>query len=189
MQVLFVWCTYILCLVKNWNRFALNTISVSTFTALNDALTAEVQRLKVGDAGSSSNLPQQMQLHCQNQMHKQQQGEQIPFYQLEQRQQNGVARNHESKWSFRSSGQSKSTYILGHTSNLDDVILRFLTHLFQSLVVYSFLRLSGQENPPVHLWMFFVLFRFQKTMVVTGESVMNWKFFCSILVYSCHCAG
>ncbi|GJN19974.1 hypothetical protein PR202_gb07294 [Eleusine coracana subsp. coracana] len=67
--------------------------------ALNEALTAEVQRLKVGDSSSSSNLPQQMQLHCQNQMHElhKQQGEQIPFYQLEQREQNGVARNHESK--------------------------------------------------------------------------------------------
>ncbi|TVU31915.1 hypothetical protein EJB05_23623, partial [Eragrostis curvula] len=66
--------------------------------ALNEALTAEVQRLKVGDASSSSNLPQQMQLRVQNQMHelhKQQQGEQIPFYQLEQREQNGAARNHE----------------------------------------------------------------------------------------------
>uniref|UniRef100_A0A0A9E307 Uncharacterized protein n=1 Tax=Arundo donax TaxID=35708 RepID=A0A0A9E307_ARUDO len=69
--------------------------------ALNEALTAEVQRLKLGDTSSSSNLPQQMQLRCQNQMlelHKQQQkGEQIPFYQLEQREQNGAARNHEPK--------------------------------------------------------------------------------------------
>uniref|UniRef100_M8B1L4 BZIP domain-containing protein n=1 Tax=Aegilops tauschii TaxID=37682 RepID=M8B1L4_AEGTA len=65
--------------------------------ALNEALTGEVQRLKQsatsergGDAGSSSNLAQQMQLRCQNQMlemHKQQQ--QIPFYQLEQPEQNG----------------------------------------------------------------------------------------------------
>ncbi|KAF6983835.1 hypothetical protein CFC21_001933 [Triticum aestivum] len=66
--------------------------------ALNEALTGEVQRLKQsatsergGDAGSSSNLAQQMQLRCQNQMlemHKQQQ-QQIPFYQLEQPEQNG----------------------------------------------------------------------------------------------------
>ncbi|KAM0929721.1 hypothetical protein ACQ4PT_001425 [Festuca glaucescens] len=72
--------------------------------ALNEALTGEVQRLKhsaasseLGDAGSSSNLAQQMQLRCQNQMlelHKQQ----IPFYQLEQPEQNGGAsRTHESK--------------------------------------------------------------------------------------------
>uniref|UniRef100_A0A0E0MA28 BZIP domain-containing protein n=1 Tax=Oryza punctata TaxID=4537 RepID=A0A0E0MA28_ORYPU len=75
--------------------------------ALNEALTAEVQRLKlaaneVGDTSSSSNLAHQIQLRCQNQMldlHKQQQqqGEQIPFYQLEQPEQNGAARNHESK--------------------------------------------------------------------------------------------
>ncbi|EEC67349.1 hypothetical protein OsI_34441 [Oryza sativa Indica Group] len=76
--------------------------------ALNEALTAEVQRLKlaaneVGDTSSSSNLAHQIQLRCQNQMldlHKQQQQqvEQIPFYQLEQpEQQNGTARNHESK--------------------------------------------------------------------------------------------
>ncbi|EMS60907.1 Transcription factor RF2a [Triticum urartu] len=67
--------------------------------ALNEALTGEVQRLKQsatsergGDAGSSSNLAQQMQLRCQNQMlemHKQQQQQQIPFYQLEQPEQNG----------------------------------------------------------------------------------------------------
>ncbi|CAM0956390.1 unnamed protein product [Alopecurus aequalis] len=74
--------------------------------ALNEALTGEVQRLKhsatseLGDAGSSSNMAQQMQLRCQNQMlelHKQQQ-QQIPFYQLEQPEQNGAAsRTHESK--------------------------------------------------------------------------------------------
>lgn len=67
--------------------------------ALNEALTGEVQRLKLGDTSSSGNLSQQMQLRCQNQMaelHKQQQqqGEQIPFYQLEQ---NGAPRNHEAK--------------------------------------------------------------------------------------------
>ena len=68
---------------------------------MNEALTGEVQRLKQsatsergGDAGSSSNLAQQMQLRCQNQMlemHKQQQQQQqqIPFYQLEQPEQNG----------------------------------------------------------------------------------------------------
>uniref|UniRef100_A0A0D9XLT5 BZIP domain-containing protein n=1 Tax=Leersia perrieri TaxID=77586 RepID=A0A0D9XLT5_9ORYZ len=76
--------------------------------ALNEALTAEVHRLKlaaneVGDTSSSSNLAHQIQLRCQNQMldlHKQQQqqqAEQIPFYQLEQPEQNGTARNHESK--------------------------------------------------------------------------------------------
>uniref|UniRef100_A0ACD5U5M6 Uncharacterized protein n=1 Tax=Avena sativa TaxID=4498 RepID=A0ACD5U5M6_AVESA len=76
--------------------------------ALNEALTGEVQRLKHsatsssehGDAGSSTNLAQQMQLRCQNQMlelHKQQQ-QQIPFYQLEQPEQNGAAaRTHETK--------------------------------------------------------------------------------------------
>ncbi|KAG8092366.1 hypothetical protein GUJ93_ZPchr0012g19192 [Zizania palustris] len=66
--------------------------------ALNEALTSEVQRLKVaanelGDTSSSSNLVQQIQLRCQNQMldlHKQQQqAEQIPFYQLEQSEQTG----------------------------------------------------------------------------------------------------
>ena len=61
----------------------------------------EVQRLKLGDTSSSSgNMPQQMQqLRCQNQMvelHKQQ-GEQIPFYQLEHREQNGAPRNHDPK--------------------------------------------------------------------------------------------
>ncbi|KAL6642790.1 hypothetical protein ACP70R_020971 [Stipagrostis hirtigluma subsp. patula] len=76
--------------------------------ALNEALTGEVQRLKLsatelGDTSQSGNLSQQMQLRCQNQMvemHKQQQqqqGEQIPFYQLEQREQNGAARSHETK--------------------------------------------------------------------------------------------
>jgi len=69
--------------------------------ALNEALTTEVQRLKLGDTSSSSgNMPQQMQqLRCQNQMvelHRQQ-GEQIPFYQLEQREQNGAPRNHDPK--------------------------------------------------------------------------------------------
>jgi hypothetical protein len=63
-------------------------------------LTTEVQRLKLGDTSSPSNLGQQMQLRCQDQMmelHKQQQGEQIPFYQLEQREQNGAPRNHDPK--------------------------------------------------------------------------------------------
>ncbi|RLN41556.1 transcription factor RF2b-like [Panicum miliaceum] len=68
--------------------------------ALNEALSTEVQRLKLGDASSSGNVPhQQMQLRCQSQMvelHKQQ-GEQIPFYQLEQREQNGAPRNHDPK--------------------------------------------------------------------------------------------
>jgi hypothetical protein len=88
-------------------QFILTTICLSSSVraALNEALTGEVQRLKHsataehGDAGSSSNLAQQMQLRCQNQMlelHKQQQ--QIPFYQLEQPEQNGAAsRTHESK--------------------------------------------------------------------------------------------
>ncbi|KAL6906483.1 hypothetical protein ACP4OV_004084 [Aristida adscensionis] len=67
--------------------------------ALNEALTAEVQRLKIsaaehGDASSASSLVQQIQLRCQNQMQQQQHGEQIPFYQLEQREQNGAARSH-----------------------------------------------------------------------------------------------
>ncbi|OEL24902.1 Transcription factor RF2a [Dichanthelium oligosanthes] len=67
--------------------------------ALNEALTTEVQRLKLGETSSSSNMSQQMQLRSQNQMmemHKQQ-GEQIPFYQLEQREQNGAPRNHDPK--------------------------------------------------------------------------------------------
>jgi hypothetical protein len=56
---------------KKWDQlFVLNTIYVSNWTALNEALTTEVERLKVGDASSSSNLPQQMQLHCQSQMHE-----------------------------------------------------------------------------------------------------------------------
>ncbi|KAF8698487.1 hypothetical protein HU200_035227 [Digitaria exilis] len=67
--------------------------------ALNEALTTEVQRLKLGDTSSSSNMSQQMQLRCQNQMMEmqKQQGEQIPFYQLEQREQNGAPRNHDPK--------------------------------------------------------------------------------------------
>ncbi|CAL4923486.1 unnamed protein product [Urochloa decumbens] len=71
--------------------------------ALNDALTTEVQRLKLGDTSSSSNMSQQQQqmqqLRCQNQMMEmqKQQGEQIPFYQLEQREQNGAPRNHDPK--------------------------------------------------------------------------------------------
>jgi hypothetical protein len=83
-------------------QFILTTICLSSSVraALNEALTGEVQRLKHsaataehGDAGSSSNLAQQMQLRCQNQMQQQ-----IPFYQLEQPEQNGAAsRTHESK--------------------------------------------------------------------------------------------
>ncbi|CAL4931944.1 unnamed protein product [Urochloa decumbens] len=70
--------------------------------ALNDALTTEVQRLKLGDTSSTSNMSQQQQmqqLRCQNQMMEmqKQQGEQIPFYQLEQREQNGAPRNHDPK--------------------------------------------------------------------------------------------
>ncbi|CAN6294494.1 unnamed protein product [Urochloa humidicola] len=69
--------------------------------ALNEALTTEVQRLKLGDTSSSSSMSQQqqMQLRCQNQMMEMQkrQGEQIPFYQLEQREQNGAPRNHDPK--------------------------------------------------------------------------------------------
>ncbi|CAN6306062.1 unnamed protein product [Urochloa humidicola] len=70
--------------------------------ALNEALTTEVQRLKLGDTSSSSNMShqqQQMQLRCQNQMMEMQKqhGEQIPFYQLEQREQNGAPRNHDPK--------------------------------------------------------------------------------------------
>nr|CAB3502161.1 unnamed protein product [Digitaria exilis] len=74
--------------------------------ALNEALTAEVQRLKLataelGDSCSSNNLAQQLQLNAQDQMfqlhQKQQQATPIPFYQLQQAQQNGTGKNHESK--------------------------------------------------------------------------------------------
>ncbi|RCV46765.1 hypothetical protein SEVIR_9G561500v4 [Setaria viridis] len=72
--------------------------------ALNEALTAEVQRLKLataelGDSCSSNNLAQQLQLNAQDQMFQlhQQQATPIPFYQLQQAQQNGVGKNHESK--------------------------------------------------------------------------------------------
>uniref|UniRef100_A0A0E0K881 BZIP domain-containing protein n=1 Tax=Oryza punctata TaxID=4537 RepID=A0A0E0K881_ORYPU len=65
--------------------------------ALNEALTTEVQRLKLataelGDSCSSSSLAQQIQLNAQNQMFQlqQQQATQIPFYQLQQSQQNGA---------------------------------------------------------------------------------------------------
>ncbi|KAF0911077.1 hypothetical protein E2562_005460 [Oryza meyeriana var. granulata] len=73
--------------------------------ALNEALTTEVQRLKLataelGDSCSSSSLAQQIQLNAQNQifqLQQQQQATQIPFYQLQQSQQNGAAKNNESK--------------------------------------------------------------------------------------------
>ncbi|CAN6290830.1 unnamed protein product [Urochloa humidicola] len=76
--------------------------------ALNEALTAEVQRLKLataelGDSCSSNNLAQQLQLNAQDQMfqlhqqQQQQQATQIPFYQLQQAQQNGAGKNQESK--------------------------------------------------------------------------------------------
>ncbi|GJN09234.1 hypothetical protein PR202_ga27221 [Eleusine coracana subsp. coracana] len=74
--------------------------------ALNEALTAEVQRLKLataelGDSCSSNNLAQQIQLNVQDQMfqlqQQQQQGTPIPFYQLQHPQQSGAAKNHESK--------------------------------------------------------------------------------------------
>ncbi|KAJ1298993.1 hypothetical protein BS78_01G497000 [Paspalum vaginatum] len=73
--------------------------------ALNEALTAEVQRLKLataelGDSCSSNNLAQQMQLNAQEQMFQllQQQATPIPFYQLQQAHQNGTGKNHsESK--------------------------------------------------------------------------------------------
>ncbi|CAN6285861.1 unnamed protein product [Urochloa humidicola] len=70
--------------------------------ALNEALTAEVQRLKLataelGDSCSSNNLAQQLQLNAQDQMfqlhQQQQQGTPIPFYQLQQAQQNGAGKN------------------------------------------------------------------------------------------------
>ncbi|KAJ4774561.1 Basic-leucine zipper (bZIP) transcription factor family protein [Rhynchospora pubera] len=69
--------------------------------ALNEALTAEVQRLKLasaemGESCSSNNLSQQVQ----NRIFELQQQEQpalIPFYQLQQPQQNGSATNEESK--------------------------------------------------------------------------------------------
>jgi hypothetical protein len=76
--------------------------------ALNEALTTEVQRLKLataelGDSCSSSSLAQQIQLNAQNQMFQlqQQQATQIPFYQLQQSQQNGAAKNNESKEWFQ----------------------------------------------------------------------------------------
>ncbi|OAY62731.1 putative transcription factor PosF21 [Ananas comosus] len=72
--------------------------------ALNEALTAEVQRLKIacseiGDSRSSNSLTQQMRAHSQNQMflllQQQQQQEPNLFYQLQQPQQNGSATNDE----------------------------------------------------------------------------------------------
>uniref|UniRef100_A0A0A9D7S7 BZIP domain-containing protein n=1 Tax=Arundo donax TaxID=35708 RepID=A0A0A9D7S7_ARUDO len=73
--------------------------------ALNEALTAEVQRLKLAiaeldDSCSSNNLAQQIQLNAQDQMfqlQQQQQATPIPFYQLQHAQQNGAGKNHESK--------------------------------------------------------------------------------------------
>ncbi|XP_062209720.1 bZIP transcription factor 29-like [Phragmites australis] len=73
--------------------------------ALNEALTAEVQRLKLataelGDYCSSNNIAQQIQLNAQDQMfqlQQQHQAAQIPFYQLQAAQQNGAGKNHESK--------------------------------------------------------------------------------------------
>ncbi|KAM0824849.1 hypothetical protein ACQ4PT_069932 [Festuca glaucescens] len=69
--------------------------------ALNEALTGEVQRLKiataelgVGDSCSSNGMAQQNQMF---QLQQQQQATPIPFYQLQQQQQqNGAANNHES---------------------------------------------------------------------------------------------
>ncbi|XP_047083446.1 bZIP transcription factor 30-like [Lolium rigidum] len=71
--------------------------------ALNEALTGEVQRLKiataelgVGDSCSSNGMAQQNQMF-QLQQQQQQQATPIPFYQLQhQQQQNGAANNHES---------------------------------------------------------------------------------------------
>nr|CAD1835417.1 unnamed protein product [Ananas comosus var. bracteatus] len=71
--------------------------------ALNEALTAEVQRLKIacseiGDSRSSNSLTQQMRAHSQNQMfllQQQQQQEPNLFYQLQLPQQNGSATNDE----------------------------------------------------------------------------------------------
>ncbi|KAL5218782.1 hypothetical protein ABZP36_019466 [Zizania latifolia] len=71
--------------------------------ALNEALTTEVQRLKLaiaelGDSCSSSSLAQQIQLNVQNQIFQlQQQQQATPFYQLQHLQQNGGAKNNESK--------------------------------------------------------------------------------------------
>ncbi|CAL4912338.1 unnamed protein product [Urochloa decumbens] len=75
--------------------------------ALNEALTAEVQRLKLataelGDSCSSNNLAHQLQLNAQDQMfqlhqQQQQQATPIPFYQLQQAQQNGAGKNQEPK--------------------------------------------------------------------------------------------
>ncbi|CAM0870235.1 unnamed protein product [Alopecurus aequalis] len=71
--------------------------------ALNEALTGEVQRLKiataelgVGDSCSSNGMAQQNQMF---QLQQQQQATPIPFYQLQQQQQqqNGAANNHESR--------------------------------------------------------------------------------------------
>ncbi|CAD6201724.1 unnamed protein product [Miscanthus lutarioriparius] len=73
--------------------------------ALNDALTGEVQRLKLataelGDSCSSNNLTQQIQISVQEQMfhlhqQQQQQATPIPFYQLQQAQQNGAGKKQE----------------------------------------------------------------------------------------------
>ncbi|CAD6209353.1 unnamed protein product [Miscanthus lutarioriparius] len=73
--------------------------------ALNDALTGEVQRLKLataelGDSCSSNNLTQQIQISVQEQMfqlhqRQQQQATPIPVYQLQQAQQNGAGKKQE----------------------------------------------------------------------------------------------
>ncbi|OEL37619.1 Transcription factor RF2b [Dichanthelium oligosanthes] len=72
--------------------------------ALNEALTTEVQRLKLAtaelrDSCSSNNLAHQLQLNAQDQIfqlhQQQQQATQIPFYQLQQAQQNGAGKTEE----------------------------------------------------------------------------------------------
>ncbi|KAF7050854.1 hypothetical protein CFC21_059158 [Triticum aestivum] len=78
--------------------------------ALNEALTGEVQRLKIaalelgiGDSCSSNGMAQQHSLMFQHQQQQQQEATPIPFYQLQHQQQqqlqqqNGTANKHESR--------------------------------------------------------------------------------------------
>ena len=111
-----------------------------SWTALNEALTAEVQRLKIataelGDSCSSNNLAQQLQLSAQDQMfqlqHQQQQATPIPFYQLQQAQQNGAGKNQDStEWAQRCfMGENKRSIALDELKEFD-----FLTHWFLNVV-------------------------------------------------------
>lgn len=169
------------------------------WTALNEALTGEVQRLKLGDTGSSgNNLSQQMQLRCQNNQmvelnKQQQQGEQIPFYQLEQ---NGASRNHEPKWGWYLSYlhwviiQKKK-----NLSPIDDMEIKFPNPFILKLwsrLYSSILCLLGRQGPRTFLNVFYVLLRTMVVagVVIAGEKCNEFKFFCSTVIYEfvwAHC--